>query len=325
MSTKERLQRKLQMKKTQEEHIKNNIKNEFSYILSMMCFGYSIIDAIEKRKTDIASNIDVDKGHPAVYEIKNIENILLGYNDDYTKYIHLMQEKFNENYEDCVIKSNFLTTIADECDRNKTFEEIKQIFNKEEKKRFDELAETSSEFVMNIFCGDKDKFQWVFDVVTKMEHYKTSKISESCIICGTTEHLNFCSCREIAYCSASCQTQDWPVHKKLCKFYFKQECKKEFDFILSQPIKFSCSKKELKKLDEENKSLLERINTLITESDSSNLLENKPLFDLIIKGRSILYFVKNPPSFKKCGGSLSIYEKADFAINELKKLYILNK
>jgi hypothetical protein len=69
-----------------------------------------------------------------------------------------MQSKFDENYKDCLIKSNFLLAIAHNCDKDKPIEEIKMEVNKSNNISFDELAHSSSEFVMDIFSNNKFKF-----------------------------------------------------------------------------------------------------------------------------------------------------------------------
>jgi len=328
--TREKLQKKLQKKQQLKIEEDMNIRDEFSYILSIMCFGYSIFEAIENRKSEIELGVNIDKGYPNIYSIKDIDSILHLHNDKYQKYIQLLQLEFDKNYEDCVIKSNFLISIADGCDKNEPIEEIQKKMNKQNSKfSFEDLATSSSEFVMNIFNDDKDKFKWIFDIITKMEYYKTLRVTADCYVCNSKEHLHYCSCKDIAYCSVECQRQDWAAHKLTCKYYFKENCKKEFDYIISQPFRpLSFSKKEIKKLDKENKDLLYELNNLIIAHmsicENTDLLEDKYAFSLMIKSRELLYKIKNLSSaLSKFGGILHIYKYNILVTKELKKIHIL--
>lgn len=322
-NTREKLQKKLQKKQQIKIEEEKKIKDEFSYLLSMMCFGYSICEAIENRKSEIDLGVDIDKGQPSVYSIKNIDNILNEFNDEYRKYIQLLQSEFDKNYENCVINSNFLIAISDGCDRNEPIEEIQKNIDKHGGKfSFNELAASSSEFIMNIFNNDKNKFKWIFDIINRMDYYKKLKVTADCFVCNSKENLHYCSCRNIAYCSSECQRYDWSTHKLSCKFYFKENCKKEFNYIIEQPFgPLSFSKK---KLDKEKKDLLDDINSLIIDymstNDKINLLEDKYAFSLIVKSREILFTINK---LSKCGGNLSIYKHNELAIKELKKLHIL--
>ena len=211
--------------------------------------------------------------------------------------------------------------------------------NKSNKISFDELAHSSSEFVMDIFSNNKFKFTWFFDVITKMEYYKNLKITHNCFVCGTTKHLNYCSCKDIAYCSIKCQKLDWETHKLTCKFYFKENCKKEFNYIIGQPMDILIlSKKEYSKLDQDKKKILKQLNYLINDyiSDKSkeiNLLDDKCAFDLMVKRRVFLYsFTSNSfksnafksNAFKSNDTTIHIYNNSEKVIKELYKIYILN-
>jgi hypothetical protein len=336
MSTaRERLQKKLKKREDVKIQLQreqdDNIKEEFSYLLSLICFDHlSIDDTVEKRRQAIENGENIDKGCPSIYDTENILHVLNQNYDIYTGYVHGLQLKMEENYEDCIIKSNFLVSVSEGCDRNETIKDIKKKFDQTNTKfSFESLVESSSEFVMSIFNGDKDKFKWFFDIVTKVENYKKIKITASCFVCGVTEHLNYCSCKEIAYCSLQCQRQDWPIHKTTCRFYFKEECKKEFDYIMSQPItKLVFSKKEIAKLNQFEKDTLNEINSIvesILKTDPIDL-NNKGIFVLAIKCREFFHFVKqkNKSNFSKFGGSLGIYENSENATKELNKLHILS-
>lgn len=328
MSIKLKLQKKLQKKQELREKEDADMKDEFSYLLSLMCFGYSSIDlAIENRRVEIDLGLNIDKGQPEIYSLLNAVNVLNEYNNEYKKYIQKLQTNFDENYEDCLIKSNFLFAIADSCDKNEPIEEIQKKINKNGKISFDELAHSSSEFIMNIFNNDKIKFKWFFDVVTKMEYYKNLKIISCCFVCGTTKHLNYCSCKDITYCSVKCQSHDWETHKLTCKFYFKENCKKEFNYIISQPMKtLVLPKKKYSKLNQDLKDIIKELNDLILEyiSDKSkeiNLLDDTYAFDLMIKSRLFLYVAKSKSI--QSNKLLCIYKNTEKAIKELKKIHIL--
>lgn len=293
-----KLQKKLQKKRDLKEKEDADMKDEFSYLLSLMCFGYSMDLAIENRRVEIDLGLNIDKGQPEIYSLLNAVRILNEYNNEYKKYIQCLQKNFDENYEDCLIKSNFLFAIADSCDKNEPIEEIQKKINKNGKDSFDKLAHSSSEFIMNIFNGNKVKFKWFFDVVTKMEYYKNLKIISSCFVCGTTRHLNYCSCRDITYCSVRCQSRDWETHKLTCKFYFKKNCKKEFDYIISQPFNILVLEEHIySKLDQKTKNIIKELNHLIHIHDNYfvkkiNLLDDSYAFDLMIKRRAFLYMTK---------------------------------
>jgi hypothetical protein len=158
-----------------------------------------------------------------------------------------------------------------------------------------------------------------------MEYYKNLKITSDCFVCGTTRHLNYCSCRDIAYCSIKCQSYDWETHKLTCKFYFKENCKKEFNYIISQPVnKIVLSKKKYLKLDQEKKNFLNDLNYLITDyifdkSEKINLLDDRYAFDLMVKHRIFLYSIQSD----SMSSTLHIYKNPESAIKELKKIHIL--
>ncbi len=43
--------------------------------------------------------------------------------------------------------------------------------------------------------------------------------STSCSSCGKTDNLKKCGrCKQVSYCSGSCQKADWTAHKKSCSF-----------------------------------------------------------------------------------------------------------
>ena len=157
-----KLQKKLQKKRELKEKEESDMKDEFSYLLSLICFGYSMDLPIEKRKSEIDLGLNIDKGRPEIYSLLNAVNVLNEYNNEYKKYIQCLQSEFDQNYEDCLIKSNFLFAIADSCDKNEPIEEIQKKINKNDKGSFDKLANSSSEFIMNIFNGNKVKFKWFF-------------------------------------------------------------------------------------------------------------------------------------------------------------------
>jgi hypothetical protein len=284
--------------------------------------------SIVKKSFDLWA-VNIDKGHPEIYRLLNAVNVLNGYNIEYKKYIDQMQTKFDQNYESCLIKSNFLFAIANTYDRNESIEEVKKKINKSGKVSFDELTHSSSEFIMSIFNGDKIKFKWFFNIITKMEYYKKLKISADCFVCGTTKHLNYCSCQDIAYCSIKCQRYDWETHKLTCKFYFKENCKKEFNYIVGQPMNtLVLSKKEHSKLDQDQKKILKELNNSILayitdKSKEINLLDDKYAFDLMVKCRIFLYITKHKD--EKCDGVLHIYKNTERVIKELKKIHILGQ
>lgn len=67
-------------------------------------------------------------------------------------------------------------------------------------------------------------------------------ITEVCLCCGKQGEWQQCSrCKSVRYCSASCQTRDWNMHKHICRT--KQEDTKPIKSLTAPPKKRVKNKK----------------------------------------------------------------------------------
>ena len=74
-------------------------------------------------------------------------------------------------------------------------------------------------------CSECDKMVGMCRVCYSVRQYETEGVKQSCASCETNpgrhlgRHLSKCGrCFLARYCSTACQANDWPDHKKLCRY-----------------------------------------------------------------------------------------------------------